>query len=108
MATDDKIALLKKEFLKYFRELPVQKLAGAYIGKDEDSISRWKKEDADFADQIGRAKADWAMTKTKKIKSEEWLLERVMKDHFASRNEFVGDMTINIIRRSYLENTNGE
>ena len=108
MATDDKIGLLKKEFLKYFRELPVQKLAGAYIGKDEDSISRWKKEDADFADQIGRAKADWAMTKTKKIKSEEWLLERVMKDHFASRNEFVGDMTINIIRRSYLENTNGE
>lgn len=108
MARKDKTALLKKRFLEYFCELPVQKLAGAYIGKDEDTISRWKKEDADFADQIGRAKADWAMTKTKKIKSEEWLLERIMKDHFASRNELVGDMTVNIVRRSYLENTNGE
>ena|SRR3989344_6427176 len=108
MARDDKITLLKKEFLKYFRELPVQKLAGAYIGKDEDTVSRWKKEDADFADQIGMAKANWAMIKTKKIKSEEWLLERVMKDHFASRNEFVGDMTVNIIRRSYLEDGNGK
>ena len=104
----DKIALLKEKFVKYYRALPVQKLAAAAIGKDEDTIIRWKKTDAGFADQIGFAKADWAMTKTKKIKSEEWLLERIMKDHFSPRNELVGDTTINIVRRSYLENGNNQ
>ena len=108
MVKEDKTALLKKRFIEYFCELQVQKLAGAWIGKDEDTISQWKKKDADFADQIGKAKANWAMKHSKAIKSDEWLLERIMKDHFASRNELVGDMTVNIIRRSYLENINGE
>jgi hypothetical protein len=75
----------KEKFLEYFKQLPVQKLAANYIGVDEDTISLWKKADSEFSDQIDQAKADWAMRKSKGVKSNEWLLERIMKDHFAEK-----------------------
>lgn len=78
---------LKEKFLEYYRQLPIQKLAGASIGKDETTICRWKNEDADFANQIENAKAEWALEKVKKVRSNEWILERVIRDHFASENE---------------------
>lgn len=81
---------LKQKFLEYFKQLPVQKLAAAHIGKDEDTITRWKKEDGDFADQIEQAKAEWALKNVKDVKSKEWLLERLMKDHFSQRTELTG------------------
>lgn len=62
---DDKLVPLKASFLEYFRDVPIQKLAAAYIGRDEDTILRWKKEDADFADQISKAKAEWARKNVK-------------------------------------------
>jgi len=74
---------LKKRYLKYYGKLPVQKLAAASIGKDQDTIIRWRREDADFADQTEVAKANWALEKSKKVRSIEWLLERVMNDHFS-------------------------
>ena len=89
MIKDERL-LLKKKFLEYFRELPIQKLAGAFIARSEDTITDWKREDSDFSDQVDQAKADWAMARTQKVKSEEWLLERVMKDHFSPRNEMTG------------------
>lgn len=80
---EEKKRELKEKFLEYYRELPVQKLAAAYIGRDEDTIIVWKHEDRDFSDQMENARAEWARRKSKRVKSEEWLLERVMKDHFA-------------------------
>lgn len=88
---EDKLIELKSKYLKYYRDLPVQKLAASYIGKDEDTIIRWRKEDADFADQVQHAKAEWAMENSKKVRSREWLLERVMKDHFAPRSPLLDD-----------------
>jgi hypothetical protein len=88
--SEDKNKALKERFLQYFRDLPVQKLAGEYIGKSEDAIIDWKKADPDFANQIMLAKAEWAMAKSKGVKSKEWLLERLMKDHFAPRQELTG------------------
>ncbi len=76
-------AKLKRKYLAYYRKLPVQKLAAASIGKDEDTIIRWRREDADFADQTEVTKANWALEKSKKVRSTEWLLERVMNDHFS-------------------------
>lgn len=87
---DDARLPLKLKFIEYFRKLPVQKLAGAHIGKHEDTITDWKKEDADFSDQLEEAKAQWALEKVAKVKSDEWLLERIMKDHFAQRAELTG------------------
>jgi hypothetical protein len=48
--------LESKEDLWYYSKLPVQKLAAEYIGRDEDTIIRWKKSDKKFADQVASAK----------------------------------------------------
>jgi len=37
------LSKLKREFLKYYRSLPIQKLAAEFIGKHEDTITDWKK-----------------------------------------------------------------
>lgn len=87
---EDKNKDKKERFLKYFRDLPVQKLAAASIGVHEDTIVLWKKNDSDFSDQVDNAKAQWAMEKCKGVRSKEWLLERIMKDHFAERKEQTG------------------
>lgn len=84
------IARLKQRFLKYFSELPIQHLAGASIGRDADTISRWKAEDAEFAENIAKVKAEWALRNVKKVRSTTWLLERVMRDEFAERKELTG------------------
>ena len=81
---------LKAKFLEYYRDLPVQKLAAEFIGKCEDTITDWKKADSDFSDQIMMARATWAMKASKGIRSKEWLLERVMRDHFSPRSELTG------------------
>ncbi len=96
----------KERFLEYFRQLPVQKLAAAHIGKDEDTITNWKKEDSDFSDQVEDAKAAWALKHTKKVKSEEWLLERIMNDHFTEKKklELEGDLRIEVVSYDAVKN----
>jgi len=97
----DKRLPLKKKFLEYFQKVPIQKYAGAYIGKSEDTITRWKKADEDFADQIELAKAEYLKAKLIKVRSNEWILERLFKDHFSLRQEYAGaggvPLAINVI-----------
>lgn len=81
---------LKEKFLEYFRDVPVQKYAAAYIGRHEDTITDWKKADSDFSDQIDLAKAEYVRQKLKGVRSKEWILERLFKDHFAPRQELTG------------------
>jgi len=78
----DKNKEKKEQFLAYYRDLPVQRLAAASIGKNEDTIIRWKNDDAEFADEIEIAAAQWAMKQVKGVRSREWLLERLMRGHF--------------------------
>ena len=92
MIKDDKLPL-KEKFLEYYKDLPVQKLAAGYVGRDEDTIILCKKEDSDFSYQVELAKSEWAKSKAKRVKSEEWLLERVMNDHFGQRVK--NDLTSN-------------
>lgn len=87
---EDNIQELKIKYLEYYRELPVQRLAAAKIGRSDDTIQRWRKEDAVFAVQTDEAKADWAMRNAKGVRSKEWLLERVLRDQFAQRQELTG------------------
>ncbi len=93
------LILQKKKFLEYYLELPVQKLAAASIGKDETTIIRWKAKDTNFANQIESAKATWAKKNVQQVKSKEWLLERLMNDHFGEKKEvkLSGDLQINRI-----------
>jgi len=80
----------KIKFLEYFRQTPIQKYAAAYIGKSEDTITDWKKEDSDFSDQIEYFKAKYVKKHLKQIASSEWILERLFKNHFSKRSELSG------------------
>lgn len=80
----------KRLFIEYFSQLPVQKLGAEFINVHVDTITDWKKADPEFSEQVGRAKTEWALRVSKQVRSKEWLLERVMKDHFAERKELVG------------------
>lgn len=96
----DKLRKEKKiKFLQYFKETPIQKYAGAFVGVAEDTITEWKKADQDFADQIDMLKAEYVQAKVKEVKSPEWILERMFKDHFSPKTEIEGEMTVNIIHQ---------
>lgn len=87
---DDNRLPMKEKFLEYFRKTPIQKYGGAFIGRDETTIIRWKDEDVDFANQIEHAKSLYVQQKLEKVPSNEWILERLFKDHFAARTEVTG------------------
>lgn len=105
-----KIAGLKAKFLLYYADLPIIKLACAYIGRNEDTVHTWKQQDADFADQIDNLKAEWAMRNVKGVKSKEWLLERIMRNDFAQRTEVTGadggKLEVAIIEDTTLKDAN--
>lgn len=81
---------LKAKFIDYYSALPIQKLGADYIGVHENTIIDWKNKDPEFRDQVLNAASRWAKSKAGAVKSNEWLLERVMKNHFAERKELTG------------------
>ncbi len=46
------IATLKDKYIEYYRQLPVQRYAAMSIGRNEDTIIRWRSEDAEFAERV--------------------------------------------------------
>lgn len=84
MINDDKLSL-KEQFLGYFKDVPIQKYAAAFIGKNEDTICVWKQEDADFSDQIERVKANFLRKNLKLVQSKQWIIERLFNDHFGDK-----------------------
>ncbi len=81
------VSQLKSKFLEYYAKLPIQKLAAKYIGKDEDTITNWKKKDKKFSDELGRAKSEWALAEVGKVKKAEWLLERILREEFGEKKD---------------------
>lgn len=75
----------KIKFLEYYRHLPIQKFAAEAIGKSEDTICDWKNKDKNFANHLGIAKSEWVLEKVGKVKSAEWLLERIMSNYFKEK-----------------------
>jgi hypothetical protein len=96
MINDSKLPL-KEKFLEYYRELPVLKLAAESVGRNEDTAIRWKKEDPDFAYQVVLARAEWAKRQSKAVKSKEWLLERVLKEHFSEKKEIESEIKVSMV-----------
>lgn len=90
MTEQEQIAELKIKFLEYYRELPIIRLASASIGRHEDTVHIWKKNDSEFSEQIEKAKAAWTMANVKVVRDKKWLLERIMRDDFAQRTEHTG------------------
>jgi len=82
----DKNKLLKIKYLEYYAVLPIQKLGAEYIGRSADTIQNWMKEDGKFSAQAGLLKAEWAQKTAKRVRNPEWLLERIMNDHFSQKS----------------------
>jgi MinD-like ATPase involved in chromosome partitioning or flagellar assembly len=80
----------KRRFLEYFADVPVQKIGASYIGVSEDTIIDWKKADSNFANQIDFLQGEWIRKNIKEVKSREWLLERLFRQHFSERKEITG------------------
>jgi len=80
------IASLKKDYVEYFRDVPVQKYAAEYIGRDEDTIMRWRRTDKQFADAVQRAHSEWVRKTFIKTKAE-FALERLEKSLFTIQPE---------------------
>jgi len=88
--SQDTIKELKERFLVYYRQLPHKTLAANSIGRSLDTINSWEKSDQAFSAQVLEAKADFAQTNMKRVRSREWVLERVLKEEFSERKEMTG------------------
>lgn len=84
--SDSKITALKAQYVDYFSDVPVQRYAAMYIGRNEDTIIRWRKEDPDFADAIKKSNAIWIRKKLMETKAE-FALERLEKSIFSQKLE---------------------
>jgi hypothetical protein len=78
---------VKRKFLEYFKDLPIQKLAADHVGVHQDTVTDWKKQSPAFAKKVQELKAAWAMKHVGMVKKQEWLLERILKEEFAERKE---------------------
>lgn len=87
---DNDIDKRKAKFLEYYRKLPIIKLAAGHVGRNRDTIYVWMKDDPTFSAQVELAKSEWALSRAGNIKSDEWLLERVLREHFSPRQEVTG------------------
>ncbi len=85
----NKIALLKVEYLKYYRRLPLQKLAAARIGRSPDAVSVWMKADADFSTACRNARAEYLMDQADGAQTErggrQFLLKNIDREHFGEQ-----------------------
>lgn len=90
----DRTAALKAQYLQYYADVPVQKYAALAIGRDEDSVIRWRREDREFADAVKRAKAAWIRKKVLATKAE-FALERLEYEIFGSKSSNLG-LTVNL------------
>ncbi len=82
----EQIAELKLKYIEYYKELPVQKYAAMYVGKTEDTIINWRRDDSDFSDKVDLARAEWVRKKASKAKVE-FALERLEKQIFKETKE---------------------
>jgi len=87
--TKEDIARLKLEFLDYYKDVPIQKYAAQWIGRDQTTVSDWKAADPDFAKAIQKMEAAFISKNLLKTKAE-FKLERIIKSEFAQRTELSG------------------
>lgn len=74
----DKVARLKDSYIEYYTTTPIQRYAAMFIGRDEDTVIRWRREDTDFAERVQMAHATWIQQRVAKVKPE-FALERLEK-----------------------------
>lgn len=75
----ERLAEEKERFLKYFEDVPVQKYAAMYIGRSEQTIVNWLREDNEFFNNVQEKRALWVKKQALKAKAE-FKLERLEKE----------------------------
>lgn len=95
------ISRLKDEYVRFYGDLPVQKAAADFIGRDEDTIINWRKADPQFADDVKKAKSEWAKKNYRRV-SPDGLLSRLYPDLKPAKQELdttvTGNFTFNYVR----------
>lgn len=89
MARREKNEKIKEEYLDYYKDVPVQKYAAMYVGKSEDTIIRWRKQDPSFAHRVEKLKAEWIRKKAASLKAE-FALERLEAEVFSRKEPNYG------------------
>jgi hypothetical protein len=97
MIHDDRTNI-KNAFLEYLLEVPSYKFASKAIKKSVDTTKNWRDEDSDFADRCEAAIAEW-VKKTLKRTKPEYQLERLLREDFSPRQEFVGVDSLTWLRK---------
>jgi hypothetical protein len=72
MIQDDRLEK-KEKLIEYLTRMPFYRWAAKSIGKDEDTIINWRKEDPDFAERCEAAKSE-AIAKLGKRATPDFLL----------------------------------
>lgn len=84
--TKEDIKRLKEEYIAYFADVPVHRYAAQAIGRSEDAVLLWRKDDAEFSARVNQAEASWVRKKVMKVKAE-FALERLQKQIFKETTE---------------------
>lgn len=92
MTEQERMATEKVDFLKYFADVPIQKYAAMHIGRSDETITRWKRDDVEFVEQIKALRAEYLRKSVKKIRlgDPKWVIERMYKKDFSARQEITG------------------
>jgi hypothetical protein len=75
------IAELKRRYVEYYRTVPIQKYAAMYVGRTEQRIIEWRKDDEQFSNDVEAARADFVKGRMLSVKAE-FALERVERELF--------------------------
>lgn len=84
MSKAEDIARKKELALEYYEAMPIYKYAAAFAGVHEDTMALWRKDDAEFSDNLQKAKAEFIRRHGNKAKHE-FLLERLDKENFSEK-----------------------
>jgi hypothetical protein len=71
--TQEEIAQLKEDYLRFFAEFPVQKAAADFIGRTPATIQDWQNADPKFLAAVQRAKAEWAKKAHRRVRPDNLL-----------------------------------
>lgn len=76
---------LKEKFLEYYSQTPIKRWAAASIGRDEDTVRLWEKEDSEFSERIKLAKATEILKRYKRVREDKWILEKLDNENFGAK-----------------------
>lgn len=79
----ENIARMKEDVVAYYSKLPILKYAAMSVARDEDTVIRWRNDDAEFADRLQKAKASFLLSKVNKVRAE-FYLERQFREEFGN------------------------